>query len=166
MVSEKSKYDQSSNCLDTFIGEAFISKEHVVAIFFDLEKAYDTTWKSGILSDLRDINLGGNLSIFISNFLKNRHFKVRLGSTLSDLYDQETGIPESCILSVTLFSFKINKIVYTLNKHINCSLYVNDFLDCYRSRRMHNIERQLQISLKFLNWTDENGFKFSTTKKL
>ena len=27
----------------TFIRDAFIKKEHVVAVFFDLEKAYDTT---------------------------------------------------------------------------------------------------------------------------
>ena len=35
--------------LETFIHDAFIKKEHVVAVFFfDLEKAYDTTWRYGI----------------------------------------------------------------------------------------------------------------------
>ena len=29
--------------LETFIRDAFVAKEHVVAVFFDLEKAYDTT---------------------------------------------------------------------------------------------------------------------------
>ena len=29
--------------LETFIRDVFINKEHVVAIFFDLKKAYDTT---------------------------------------------------------------------------------------------------------------------------
>ena len=32
--------------------ETFISDEHVVAVFFDLEKAYDTTWRYGILKDI------------------------------------------------------------------------------------------------------------------
>ena len=31
--------------LESFIRDAFITKEHCVAIFFDLEKAYDTTRK-------------------------------------------------------------------------------------------------------------------------
>ena len=31
--------------LETFIREAFIKKEHLVTIFFDFEKAYDTPWK-------------------------------------------------------------------------------------------------------------------------
>jgi hypothetical protein len=30
---------------ETFIRNAFAKKEHAVSIFFDLEKAYDTTWK-------------------------------------------------------------------------------------------------------------------------
>ena len=30
---------------DSYIRNAFAKKEHVLAIFFDLEKAYDTTWK-------------------------------------------------------------------------------------------------------------------------
>jgi hypothetical protein len=34
---------------ETFIQNAFAKKEHAVSNFFDLEKAYDTTWKYGIL---------------------------------------------------------------------------------------------------------------------
>ena len=36
---------------ETFIRVAFITKEHVVSVFFDLESAYDTTWKYGIMID-------------------------------------------------------------------------------------------------------------------
>ena len=34
---------------DSFIRNVFAQKEHVLAIFFDLEKAYDTTWIFTIL---------------------------------------------------------------------------------------------------------------------
>ena len=70
--------------LESFIRDAFIKKEHCVAIFFDLEKAYDTTWKYGIIKDLHDIGLRGRLPNFLSNFLSDRSFNVRIGSTLSD----------------------------------------------------------------------------------
>ena len=36
-------------CLESFVREAFIQKQRATAIFFDLENAYDTTWKFGIL---------------------------------------------------------------------------------------------------------------------
>ena len=34
--------------LETVIREAFIKNEHLTVIFFDLEKAYNTTWKYGV----------------------------------------------------------------------------------------------------------------------
>ena len=45
--------------LETFIRDAFIKREHVVAVFFDLEKAYDTTWRYGILKDLLNFGMKG-----------------------------------------------------------------------------------------------------------
>ena len=45
--------------------------ELLVAVFFDLLKSYDTTWKYGILKDLHNMGLRGNLPIFIGNFLSD-----------------------------------------------------------------------------------------------
>ena len=73
--------------LETFIRNAFIKREHVVAVFFDFEKAYDTTWRYGILKDLHNFGLKGRLPNFIKSFLEDRTIQVRVGSTLSDLYD-------------------------------------------------------------------------------
>ncbi len=56
--------------------EAFVKKEHLVAVYFDMEKAYDTTWKRGIMIDLHEAGVRGCLSLFISDFLKNRQFSV------------------------------------------------------------------------------------------
>ena len=150
---------------ETFIREAFINKQHVVSVFFDLESAYDTTWKYGILRDLHDFGLRGRLPIFIAAFLNERLFRVRVGNTLSDARVQEMGVPQGCILSVTLFSIKINSIVKAINPGVECSLYVDDFVICLRARNMNTIERQLQQCLnKLQSWSNENGFKFSKTK--
>ena len=151
--------------LESFIRDAFIKKEHLTAVFFYLEKAYDTTWKYGIMRDLKDLGLMGRLPIFINSFLDNRNFRVRVGTSLSHIQEQEMGVPQGSILSVTLFSIKINNIVKCLNPGVDCSLYVDDFLICYRSKHIHTIERQLQQCLnKLHNWATENGFKFSNTK--
>ena len=106
--------------------EPTFKKEHCVAIFFDLEKAYDTTWKYGIMKDLHDIGLRDRLPNFISNFLSDRSFNVRIGSTLSDTFEQEQGVPQGSIISPTLFNIKINNIVKCVND-TDSSLYVDDF---------------------------------------
>ena len=41
--------------LETFICDAFIQNQLLFAVFFDLQKAYDTTWKHGIQQDLHDM---------------------------------------------------------------------------------------------------------------
>ena len=46
---------------ETFCWEAFIHNQHLVSVFFDLEKAYDTTWKYGIMKDLHGFGRRGRL---------------------------------------------------------------------------------------------------------
>ena len=151
--------------LETFIRDAFVNREHVVSVFFDLEKAYDTTWRYGILKDLHDLGLKGRLPLFIQSFLEDRTMQVRVGSTLSDLYDQEQGVPQGSILSTTLFNIKINNIVNCLDTKTDGSLYVDDFGICYRSKNMRTIERHLQQSINRIeDWATNNDFKFSKSK--
>jgi uncharacterized protein YciW len=123
--------------LESYIREAFVRREHVVSVFFDLEKAYDTTWKYGILRDLHEAGLRGRLPDFISKFLNERCFRVRVGSNFSDLYDQEMGVPQGAILSVTLFILKINSIIKCLPVGVRGSLYVDDFCVCFRSKSLN-----------------------------
>ena len=86
------------------------------------------------MKNIYGIGLKGRLPLFIQNFLN-------VGSTLSELYKQEQGLPQGSILSVTLFSIKINDIVKNITPGVDCCLYVDDFLICYRSKNMHTIER-------------------------
>ena len=84
----------------TFYTEAFIHNQHLVSTFFYLEKAYDTAWTYWIMKDLHRFDLRGRLPDFINNFMKDRYFNLRVGSTFSDSYSQEMGVPQGNILSV------------------------------------------------------------------
>ena len=112
---------------EMFIRNAFIKKEHVLTIFFDLEKAYNTMWKHSIWADLWDLGFRGHLPRFIQSFLSERSFKVRVGSTLSELHEQEMGVLQSS-MPPALFSIKINNIVKAVLKGMACSLFVDDFV--------------------------------------
>ena len=105
--------------IETLIREACIKKEHLVAVLFDLEKAYDTIWPYGKLKDLKDLGQQGRLPIFIKHFLEDQTFQTRINNTLSDPKQQETGVPQGSILSVIIFKIKINKITTCLPPEIN-----------------------------------------------
>ena len=67
--------------MEEAIRRASVNNEHLVSVYFDLEKAYDTTWRYGILNDLCRLGLKGRIVKFIDNFLGNRVFRVRINNT-------------------------------------------------------------------------------------
>ena len=68
--SRRSKMDHVVR-LETSIREAIIQKQHLIAIFFDLEKVHETIWKYGIMNDLHNMVLKGRLPNFIKTFLSD-----------------------------------------------------------------------------------------------
>ncbi|GFX55926.1 probable RNA-directed DNA polymerase from transposon X-element [Trichonephila clavipes] len=64
--------------LENKIRNAFVRRNHLVSIFFDIEKAYDRTWRYEILRTLFDFGFRGNLPTFIQNFLNLRTFSASL----------------------------------------------------------------------------------------
>ena len=151
--------------IDTYIKTTFAKGEHVVAVFFDLQKAYDTTWKRHILQTLFDLNLEGNLPIFIQNFLSNRLIKVKINNTFSDPFPQYEGVPQGSVLSCCLFALAINGLPSCLPHHIESSLYVDDFAIFARSASLPSATRRIQLAIKkSYNWATSHGFTFSHQK--
>lgn len=151
--------------LETTIREAFVRRNHCASVFFDLEKAYDTAWRYGIIRDLYSLGIRGRLLRCIVNFLQGRTFRVQLGTTLSRPFVQENGVPQGSVLSVTLFVVKMNSIATAIPPSISYSLYVDDVQISYSSANLTICERQLQLTINNLaKWADQNGFKFSPEK--
>ena len=73
------------------------------------------------------------------------------------------GVSQWSILSVTLFSLKINSIVSCLHRDVECSLFVDDLAIYYSSRHIACIKKVI-IMLKLQECRDKNGFRFSSTK--
>ena len=151
--------------LEDSICRAFASKKHHITVFFDLEKAYDTAWRYGILKVLHNIGLRGELPLFIKAFLENRYFRVRIGNTLSDLKIQEEGVPQGSVLSVTLFALAINGIASVIPHDVMFTLFVDDLSLSFAAAKMSVAERKLQLTIdKVVEWAAERGFRFSSSK--
>ena len=113
-----------------------------MSVFFDLEKAYDTIWRYGILRALHTVGLRDYLPLFLRSFLQDLNFKVRLGTALSNSIEQE-GIPQGSVLSVTLFSVAINSITECVYRDFRCMLYADEFSLSYASSRLDDAERHI-----------------------
>lgn len=58
--------------LEHEIRRAQVNRESVVAVFLDVEKAYDMMWKEGLLIRLRQIGITGRMYSWIESFLTGR----------------------------------------------------------------------------------------------
>ena len=65
------------------IQQGFANHSQTIGVFFDLEKAYDTTWRHGVIKQLQNMEVKGNMIRFVRSFLLDRSVKVRVGITLS-----------------------------------------------------------------------------------
>ena len=66
--------------LERYVCDAFAQKQQSVGFFFDLKKAYETTWQYGIIQDLHRIGLRGRLPVFVSGISENAEFGSESGT--------------------------------------------------------------------------------------
>ena len=151
--------------LETVIQNNFAKRSHTVVVLFDLEKAYDMTWRYGILKKLHIWGIRGNLPCFIQSFLDQRILRVRIGKTISEPRSMENGIPQGSTLSVVLFAIAVNDLLKNLSPSVGRMLYVDDLAIYYSAERMEDIEQNLQQAINSITESaNKSGFRFSTSK--
>ena len=126
------------------VNDALRKKQHVLCVSFDLRKAYDSTWRYGIIKALHQSGMRGSIPKIIQKFLSNRAFKTKICDSMSDIYFLEQGVPQGSVLSCTLFSLAINGILETVPNGLEALLYVDDLLIYCSGTYLPNLERRLQ----------------------
>ena len=93
IVDHQFGFQKSKSTLDPLIQleyairDTIMLDEFLVVVFLDLEKAYDMVWAYGLLQELVEIGLKGNLPIFIYNFLNNRTIQVKINNFISEKFN-------------------------------------------------------------------------------
>ena len=151
--------------LVTNVQKAMKEKKHLTAIFFDLEKAYDTTWRAEVIKPLLNMGIRDQTLAFFKNFLNNRRFVVRIGDSTSAEKEQKEGIPQGSVLSVICFALAINDITDKLPKEIKRSIYVDDLVIYATAKKGNLSDRLLQNCISLLEkWAKKKGVRFSKSK--
>uniref|UniRef100_A0A1A8L2C0 Reverse transcriptase domain-containing protein n=1 Tax=Nothobranchius pienaari TaxID=704102 RepID=A0A1A8L2C0_9TELE len=152
-------------CLEHEVRRAQINKESVVAVFFDIEKAYDTLWREGLLIKIKQMGIGGRMFKWIKNFLMGRQIQVRIGKILSEKFPVVNGTPQGSIVSPLLFSIMINDVFNGIKDGMGFSLFADDGAVWYRGKNLEFIVKKLQVAIDgVVEWSYRWGFKFSVDK--
>src|SRR5215469_9256070 len=102
--------------LDHNIRHSFHQKHQTLAVFLDLTRAFDATWRDSILLKIHSLVLRGALPQYIYALLSNRSIRVHLHTVYSRPFLLSEGVPQGGVLSGLFFSLALNYITLT-NHH-------------------------------------------------
>lgn len=124
--------------------------EKTVAVFLDMEKAFDRVWHEGPIYKLSEIGTPYNIVKIIQSFLLSRSFRVRQDGILSSCKPTLSGVLQGSCLSPSLYSIYTNDIPINPNTHL--ALSANDTLlfsnDKNPKRAIIYLQKQVNIALQ------------------
>ena len=86
-------------------------KNHVIGIFIDLSKAFDTIDHNKLLVKLEHYGIRGSCHKLLTNYLLKREQYINFKGTDSDVQEVEFGVPLGSVLGPLLFLIYINDLV-------------------------------------------------------
>lgn len=153
--------------LNRDVQNSFNNKSHIQLVSFDIEKAFDKIWPEAILCKLKKYNIGGNMFLYIKNFLNQRKFIVKNGMYSSDEYSTNIGIPQGSPLSSTLFLISFQNILDEINKlkNVNYSSYADDLIVYCNNNDNNTNTKNIQDTIdKIVHTGSKYGLNLSKDK--
>ena len=90
----------------------FTEKKQTLAMFFDVNKAYDNVWHARLLYMLKNVGISGMIFQYVKHFLRERCICTRVGNTYSSRSAQ------LLLLSYLLFLYMIFQKRYKKNTYV------------------------------------------------
>ena len=147
-----------------FISKALNDNEIVVAVFLDLQKAFDLVNHDILLLKLKKMGVRGSSLKWFESYLKNRKQFVMINGAFSEFFKLlNIGVPQGSILGPLLFLCFINDM-FKSNSLLNF-LFADDTSALCRGSDIHFLCNFVNIELQKLGvWLRANKLSINTDK--
>ena len=134
-----------------------------IAVFVDLEKAFELANKNVILNALAKLGVKGKLLAWIQNYLSDRKGYVTMEGHKSSTHNFENGTPQGSIISPALFNILMHELLsYTWPDNVEVYSYADDLVIITRDI---NAVQKIKQSLNILSRAcEELGLKINARK--
>ena len=130
--------------LSQFIMGTFNREEHAVAVFLDVEKAFDNIWHNGLKYKIFQLDLTTKMTRWLSDFPVGHVIQVNINGLLSNQINPKAGVPQGSVLSPLLFLTDINDLPTLQHKRNSLSQFADDTAQWAFSLNVHFAAKLLQ----------------------
>lgn len=137
-------------------------RRHTVAVFLDIEKAFDRVWHEGLLYKLLQTNMPKQYISIIASFLSNRTFYITVEGINSTTKRMLAGVPQGSCISPGLYALYTNDIptladrIREEERDVSLALFADDSAYISSSYTTKGALRRMQKLLKILpDWLDK-----------
>jgi hypothetical protein len=130
-------------------------KEHTLAVFLDIERAFDRVWHDGLVQKLIKIPINPNFIQLIDSFLSNRTCSVKIQNIKSRPIALQAGVPQGSFLSPLLYIVYCRDFSVTDAPRTKTRLFADDIAVWTSQRNPAIAARILQGHLNNITtWTN------------
>ncbi|XP_045127733.1 uncharacterized protein LOC123514149 [Portunus trituberculatus] len=149
--------------IEYHICDTYRQRQVMMALFLDLEGAFDSAPHEGILYKLALMGITGTTLAWVRDFLTGRSFQVAVGASLSPSQGIHRGVPQGSILSPLLFNVLLSDLQVPTHSHL--LLYADDITIVSRAPTLSEAQDHLQEAATALGaWMTTWGLQVSASK--
>lgn len=136
----------------------------VIAVFLDLQRAFETVDRKMLLSKLEMVGVGGCVLRWFKNYLASRVQNVRVNGRVSGNLENYHGVPQGSVLGPLLFILYINDMADIL-RNANIHLFADDTLVYAASRDLTSLVENMNATLnRIYTYTVKYRLKLNASK--
>ncbi|KXZ75796.1 Histone H3-like Protein [Tribolium castaneum] len=136
-----------------------------VAVFLDIERAFDKVWHDGLILKLLSLQINPRFVRLIASFLTNRSCSVKVQNALSNPIPIRSGVPQGSILSPLLYIVYCRDFPISDHPRTKTRLFADDTAIWSSHKSPSIAAKRIQTQLQRIQqWTNTWRVKPNPTK--
>ena len=148
-----------------YIEKHIYNGEHVIAVFLDIQAAFDTIKPEAVRDSL--LQRGGDpiMVTWYYNCITHRNLYIE-NNGIKLVISTGTGFPQGRVCSAKFWVIAYDDAVHILNEHrVFGQVFADDSIAMKGGKNLHQMMRRIQKVVTDLEeWGQERGLKFNATK--